>query len=42
MDGSSRIRANASIISLIVSGRKALWTSGRSIMTRAIPVPDRS
>ena len=39
---SSRIRANASIISATVSGRKALWTSGRSIVTRAIPVPECS
>ena len=40
--GSSRIRAKASIISFTVSGRKALWTSGRSIVTRAMPVPECS
>jgi hypothetical protein len=36
---SSRIRANASISSRTVCGRNALRTSGRSIVTFAIPVP---
>ena len=42
MDASSRMRAKASINSCTVSGRKALWTSGRSIVTRAMPVPECS
>ncbi len=42
IDASSRIRANASISSATVSGRNALRTSGRSIVTFAIPVPECS
>ena len=42
MDGSSRIRANASISSRTVWGRNALRTSGRSMVTFAMPVPECS
>ena len=42
MDASSRIRAKASISSRTVCGRKALRTSGRLIVTFAIPVPECS
>ena len=42
MVGSSRIRAKASISSLTVSGRKALWTSGRSMVSLTMPLSVRS
>ena len=39
---SSRARSRASEISISVSGRKALRTSGRSIVILAMPSPDFS
>ena len=42
MVASSRMRANASISSRTVCGRNALRTSGRSIVTFAMPVPECS